>query len=190
MKSVHDSRKPNLVQPAEMMVDTAVHSIHSSYRESLLEHLFVGDLLRTLWLKGHVLAEVMKPQVDDAGYDLVIDCNGVTRHIQLKASYLGSRTARQIVHTYLARKPSGCVIWVRFDPATLKLGPFRWFGSPPGKSLPDIRGLPVARHTKSDARGHKAPRPNLRVLPATMFERVETMDGLVVRLFGPLNEHP
>jgi hypothetical protein len=181
-----DSRKPNSVRPAEVRVETALHSIHSSYRESLLEHLFVGDLLRTLWLKGHVLAEVMKPQVDDAGYDLVIDCNGVTRHIQLKASYQGARTARQTVHSYLGRKPSGCVIWVRFDPSSLKLGPFLWFGAAPGKRLPDVLGLRVARHTKGDAHGHKAPRPNLRVLPAAMFERVETMEALIVRLFGAL----
>lgn len=46
------------------------HSQKSSYREMLLEHLFVGELLKLLWLSGIHDIEVLKPQVDDAGYDL------------------------------------------------------------------------------------------------------------------------
>ena len=46
---------------------TNVHTHHSSYREAVLEHLFVGELLRALWCSGPVLTEVMKPQGDDAG---------------------------------------------------------------------------------------------------------------------------
>ena len=35
------------------------------------EHLFVGELVRHLWLKGAASLEVLKPQVDDAGYDVL-----------------------------------------------------------------------------------------------------------------------
>jgi hypothetical protein len=69
-------------------VDSAsAHFLLSSYREAVLEHLFVGDLLRVLWKAGPVRADVMKPQVDDAGYDLFIEANGVARHVQLKGSF-------------------------------------------------------------------------------------------------------
>jgi hypothetical protein len=32
----------------------------------------------------------LKPQVDDAGYDLVLEANGVVRHVPLKSSHAGS----------------------------------------------------------------------------------------------------
>ncbi len=50
-----------------LILDTAVHSFRSSYREMVLHHLFVGELLRTLWLKG-LHAEVLRPRTDDSGY--------------------------------------------------------------------------------------------------------------------------
>ena len=54
-------------------------SIFSSHREALLEHLFVADVLRTLWLRGIRRVGVLKPQVDD-GYDVVFDLGGIVRH--------------------------------------------------------------------------------------------------------------
>lgn len=100
---------------------TTKHSLLSSYREALIEHLFVGEVLRELWKRGPVEAEIMKPQVDDAGYDVVIEAKGVTRHIQLKSSFTEARTARQKVHLKLERKPSGCVVWVMFDQKNARL---------------------------------------------------------------------
>ena len=72
----------------------AVHSEHSSNREKLLEHLFIGEVLRCLWRKGIATAEFLRPEVDSGGYDLVIDCNSILRHIQLKSSHREAKTAR------------------------------------------------------------------------------------------------
>ena len=160
------------------------HSHQSSHLEALLEHLFLGSLLRTLWCAGPVSVEVIKPLVDDAGYDVVLEAKGVVRHIQLKSSFRGSKTARQKVHLRLADKPSGCVIWIRFDPKTMELGPFLWFGSGPGKPLPDLKKFKVARHTKGDAAGHKAERPMHRVVPKGQFETLNTINDVVEALFG------
>lgn len=166
----------------------AVHSEHSTYREKLLEHLFIGEVLRHLWRRGVTSAEFLRPEVDSGGYDLVIACNKIIRHIQLKSSHSGATTARQTVHVRLAEKPSGCVVWMVFHPDTLALGPFFWFGGQPGEPLPDIRALPVAKHTKGNAQGVKAARPNLRVLKRTAFEQVASVPELVERLFGSLEE--
>ena len=35
--------------------------LHSSLRESILEHVFVGDVMRTLWQRGHRDAQVLRP---------------------------------------------------------------------------------------------------------------------------------
>ena len=164
----------------------SVHSEQSSYREKLLEHLFIGEVLRALWSKGVTDAELLRPEVDCAGYDVVITCNKIMRHIQLKASHLDSATARQSVNLRLADKPGGCVVWMRFDPTTLELGPFLWFGDSPGKPLPDIRELPVAKHTKGNAHGIKAERPNIRVVSRGQFEAVGTITALIQKLFGSL----
>jgi hypothetical protein len=162
----------------------AVHSEHSSYREKLLEHLVVGEVLRYLWCQGVTTAESLRPEVDGGGYDLVIACKSVIRHIQLKSSHRGAATAKQHVNIRLAEKPSGCVVWVVFDEATMELGPFLWFGGVPGQPLPDIQDYPVARHTKGNAQGVKAARPNIRVLKRAVFEPVASIPELVARLFG------
>jgi len=167
-------------------MDLGRYTEKSSYREKLLEHLFVSDLLRHLWREGVANAEFLAPEVDDGGYDLVIDCNSVIRHIQLKSSFVGSKTSRQKVHLRLSEKPSGCVVWMIFDPTTLNLGPFLWFGGAPGFPLPDISGLPVAKHTKGDASGYKAVRPNVRILRKGLFEKTDTMGQLSKKLFGEL----
>ena len=57
------------------------HTESSSYREKLIEFLFVGELLSYFWQKGKYDAEFIRSEVDNGGYDLVIKCNFVLRHI-------------------------------------------------------------------------------------------------------------
>ena len=67
------------------------HSEHSSYREKLIEHLFIGELLKSSWQNGDCQLEVGKPEVDNSGYDVIIEANRIVRHVQLKASYIGEK---------------------------------------------------------------------------------------------------
>lgn len=97
------------------------HFEHSSFREKLIEHLFIGEMLKLSWLKDDCQLEVMKPEVDNAGCDVVLENSNVIRHIQLKTSKLGGTTSSQKVNIRLASKPSGCVIWIVFDEHTLEL---------------------------------------------------------------------
>jgi hypothetical protein len=163
------------------------HSLYSSYREALLEHLFSGEVMRYLWLQGVIRMEVLKPQVDDGGYDLVLEANTVTRHVQLKSSHHRSTTASVGVNIRLAEKPSGCIIWMRFDSATLALGPFLWFGGQPGEPLPDLSGFATGKQARGNAQGVKSERPNIRVVPRAWFVRIPSIEELSVRLFGVLN---
>lgn len=162
------------------------HSLLSSYRESLLEHLFAGEIMRQVWLSGLKRLEIMKPQVDDGGYDLVLEAGSVVRHLQLKATFRGSTVRSFKVNRRLAAKPSGCVVCMLFDERTLELGPFYWFGGLPGEKLPDLNEFDVAKHTKGNSQGVKAERPNLRVVPRSAFEHVADIKTLAALLFGPL----
>jgi hypothetical protein len=77
------------------------------------------------------------------------------------------------------------VIWIVITPK-LVLKSYRWFGSPPGEPLPDIREMKVAKHTKGNAEGTKLERPNQRLVPRGRFEQIETLDSVLARLFGSL----
>jgi hypothetical protein len=129
------------------------HYLHSSYREKLIEHLLISELLKLSWRSGGCSLEIAKPEVDNKGYDLIAEADGVVRHVQLKASHHGSTTSRQKIHVALAAKPSGCVVWVYFDEEDLSLGPFL------------------------------SERPDLRVVPKSQFETIDRIEGLYAALF-------
>ena len=170
--------------PKEVEKQNAALYRQSSYRESLVEHLFLGELLRTLW---PLRVEVMKPEVDDGGYDLVLEAGCRIRHVQLKSSILKGKTKKQKVRRCLERKPSGCVVWIQFDDkADFKLGPFLWFGNPPGQPLPSLTKFKTAHAAKGGEKGRK------KVLPATCeigkgeFCKLASIDELAKALFGEL----
>lgn len=164
-----------------------LHNHRSSYRECVLEHLFVGELLRELWKRG-TAAEILKPQVDDAGYDLVIEAAGHMRHIQLKSSFIGSKTANQKINRALALKPAGCVIWILFNEKNLDFCSFLWFGieaSQTGSNLAlDLSQMKVAKHSRANAQGVKAERPNIVTVPKGRFQIFPDVASILSPLFA------
>jgi hypothetical protein len=60
---------------------------------NLMEHVFLGKLLRGLWRKNVRDLEVLRPEVDSGGYDLALEFRGLTRHMQLKSSFTQARRA-------------------------------------------------------------------------------------------------
>jgi hypothetical protein len=160
------------------------HTEHSSYREKLIEHLFVGELLKQSWHHHSCSLEIAKPEVDNSGYDLIAEAKGIVRHIQLKTSIIGGSTASQKVHLKLSEKPSGCVIWIYFAEDSLKLGPFLFFGGKPGEPMPSLDAKRVARHTKGNKDGLKTERKNIRVLPKGNFRQLPSAEAVYENLFG------
>ena len=173
-------------EPSTIM-DSSKHFIHSRFREKLIEHLLVGELLKQSWRNGDCTIEVSRPEVDRAGYDLIVECNGHIRHVQLKGAHLGAKAARQSVQISLEAKPSGCVVWVFFDPESLELGPFMFFGGEPGKRLPSLNSFKTAKHAKGNAQGVKAEKPNHRYINKGQFTRVDTIGDLWRLLFGDVS---
>lgn len=154
----------------------------SSVLEKVLEHRFVAELTTALWRSGIRDFDILRSEVDFRGHDLVIEARGIIRHIQLKTLSASATTREVAIVTRLGERPSGCVVWMVHDPESLALGPFLWFGNAPGRPLPDLGDRPV-RHSRANTRGEKAVRPGLRKLGLAKFERIASMDELVVRLF-------
>ena len=94
-------------EPALADMQASVHSFDSSLREQALGHIFLGQLLAFMWRNRGRDIEVLKSEVDRGGYDLVLESNGVIRHVQLKSSFRGSKVREVSVNTRLLRKPGG-----------------------------------------------------------------------------------
>lgn len=182
-RGLRPESKHQWVRRLRALAMDSAHSTDSSLREKLIEHLFIGELLRYLWIKGVRQVEVLRPEVDRGGYDVVLECNGVLRHVQLKSSYRLAKTSRIDVNLNLTAKPSGCVIWIFFDADTLALGPFLWFGKASGHDRMDL-GQRVAHHTRGRRDGTRTMRPNIRVLRKGQFEHLSTVSDIAKRLFG------
>jgi hypothetical protein len=162
---------------------TARHSEDSSLREQALGHLFLGELLAAMWRSGRNDVEVLKSEVDRGGYDLVLEANGIVRHVQLKSSFVGSKVRDISVSMKLLTKPGGCVIWIEFDQDTLTIGGYLWFGGQPGSALPNL-GSKISRHSKANSRGQKLEKPMHRMLAKSRFDRLEGINPLLRRMFG------
>ena len=165
------------------------NSTRSSLRESIIEHLFIGEVLKELWNKQATQVEVLKPQVDDAGYDIVIECKrnsksdtSIPCYIQLKSAFVGSKTAKVSLSEKLTSKPHWCVIWVFFDPKfTLKS--FLCFGTATGQTSSDIATLKPTRHSKGDATGNKTIRPGHYDVPRGEFIELAKIQNVIDKLF-------
>jgi hypothetical protein len=162
------------------------HYSHSSLRERIVEHVFVGDALRQLWKRGALDVEVLRSEFDAGGYDLVLSHRKIVRHIQFKSTTASGKATRVSVNLKLAEKPSGCVIWLVVSPKELEIRAYRWLGGRPGEPLPDINNLKVAKAPKANAAGVKAEKPGHRIVPLSRFTQLESMDAVLDQLFGPL----
>ena len=151
-------------------------------REKLLEHRLLSDLAVLMLQRGSPL-EVLRSEYDSRGYDVVLEASGLLRHLQLKASRQGGKRRHVTISVHLRAKPSGCVVWMFYDPVSLAITELRWFGALPGESLPDL-GSAVARYTKGTSEGVKNLRPALRNVGVGKFELLEGVHDLADRLFG------
>ena len=164
------------------------HYLKSSSRENIIEHLFLGELLKYSWRYDACSIAFAKPEVDNQGYDLISDQNGIIRHIQLKSSYKTAKIGKQKVHIALAEKPSGCVVWVFFDKESMDLGPFLFFGNAAGYRLPNLRNFKSAKHTKANEKGIKNKRPNIVEIPKCKFQKCERVPEIYRLLFKNTNK--
>src|SRR6266403_250743 len=174
---------PQNTQPSPPEIKASAHSSDSSLREQALGHVFLGQLLTCMWQSGARDIEVLKSEVDRGGYDVVLESNGIIRHVQLKSSFRGSKVREVDVSTKLLRKPGGCVLWIEFDSERLGIERFYWFGGKAGTALPDL-GLRISRHSKGNSDGEKNERPIHRVLTRGRFEALANISVVVGKLFG------
>lgn len=163
--------------------DKSSDYLESSFREKLLEHVFISEILQEAWLGRNKTVEVLRSEVDSAGYDLLLECGGTVRYIQLKGSKAGAKTSRQTVNARLEDKPGGCVIWLIYQVADHRMTlEYLVRGGEPGSKpyLACKRG----KQTRANALGVKAERENTRVLNKGEFKKITSTHDLFDFLFG------
>jgi hypothetical protein len=155
----------------------------------VVEHVFVGEVLRTLWRRGIRDVEVLRSEFDAFGYDLVLAHGDTVRYVQLKTANIRSGTTgrerkprRVQVNLALTHKRGACVIWIGLD-ADLNLGPFYWFGGAPAEHLPALDGARQPRKLRRTKSGERARRANHRVVPYKSFVRCDSLQDIIGRLF-------
>jgi len=99
--------------------------VDSRYDENLIEHAFLSELLQYCRFVVDKRVEVLRPDVDAGGYDLVLEARGRLRHVQLKSRwYPGRKRNRTLdVNSRLHDHPDPCVVWTfwEVDPATCRV---------------------------------------------------------------------
>ena len=163
-------------------MSTKEESSNSTFLEKLREYVFLSEILQEAWVRRHQTVDILRAEVDSSGYDLVLECAGIRRYIQLKSSRADAKTSRQTVNVKLAEKAGGCIIWLfdsdSDDSVKLEYG---FFGGEPGKRLE--LGAKVGKHTKSTAQGVKTERPNTRVVNKGQFDKPVPVSKLFDKLF-------
>ena len=165
--------------------DRAALSHRSSSLEKLLEHLLISALGVEMNRRGSHMT-VLRDEVDSDGRDLMLTANGVLRPMQCKGTVKGGSRANVDVNLHLASQRSACVLWFDYDPATFGLGPFRWIGGEPGEHMKSP-GSRVTRRSTPNGAGEKPVRNGHRRLVKGEFEKVDTIEQLADRLFGPVD---
>lgn len=165
---------------------TDAHYTHSTLRERIAEHIFVGDALRTLWRLGIHDVEVLRSEFDAHGYDLVMARGLLVRHIQFKTG-TAKRPSKVSLARVLAEKPSGCVIWIRLD-QDLNMGPYFWFGGTPGQPLPAIDCYPNALRSTRNKEGMRPVRANHHEVPGSAFMQRNSFMEVLEDLLGDLGK--
>lgn len=161
--------------------------LKSMFYEQLVEHVFVSEVLQEVWYYFGETVEVLRSEVDSSGYDVVFECNGILRHVQLKTSKPDAKTSGQKVNVALASKPGGCIVWLvrHEDRQTCRMRlSYLFFGGEPGQPLPSLEGFKVAKHTKANSDGVKTERIAVRIVPKSRFVPISSTRELVGRLFG------
>jgi len=142
---------------------------HSLFREALLENKFLADFFEHIWLNDLVSdIEIMKPTIDNAGYDLVIANSNKTLFLQLKGKKKGARNPIP-VNEKLFSKPKAGILLIECDDTngqSIQLN-YRYLNT---DDL-EPNELPNAKHPKGDANGEKKEKPHTKKVNIGQFQK-------------------
>jgi hypothetical protein len=164
------------------MISSDFVAEHSAYIENLMRHCFIFDVSRLLLLRQEPeMVTVLRSEVDDAGVDLVMTFETVTRQIQMKTLSKATTPNPYSVAESLSGIIGGCVVWTCYDRETLKPTHYHLMGGRGNAPMRDLAQFPRATKKKN---GVKVPREGYRSIKIrdAEFQNL-SMEQLVSILF-------
>ena len=140
---------------------------NSSYMENLMRHRFVYDVTRYMLQRNPPgLVTVLTSEVDNAGVDIVMSYEKITRQIQLKTLAKNMTGNSYAISEALSGLVGGCVVWICYDRFNLEPTCYHLMGGRGDARMRDLlafpRGTRLKRGVKVDRRGYR----NVRIRDA------------------------
>ncbi len=163
----------------------------SSHVENVLRHAFLAELASEVWRDDpHEPLGISNTEVDDSGYDVVLERNAIIRRIQLKQHHEGKAPKAFSVRVEFATYPGSCIVAIAHSLADLKPTSYSFYGSGPEDSMPYIE---AHRTTKASGRrtaeGARVLRLKYRDVPFSRFKKNLSMPQLIEELFPSSGAH-
>lgn len=158
----------------------------SSHVENVLTHALIASLAQDLWCRDPWLRlQVFQAEVDDAGFDLVLGCEGAVRYIQIKQVHSGKSANNKFsVRLDFSQLPGSCVIVIVHDAESLAAKHCLFFGGRPDEPMPPIEGGRAPKSPgRRSAEGKRKIREHYREVPRNRFLGPHTIHELVDLLF-------
>lgn len=153
------------------------NSTDSSYIEKMIEHIFLSEILKVSWVQFKIKINILRPEVDDSGYDLVLECQGKTQYIQLKS--LNEKTKKPTVNSKLFDKKEFAVILIDVDKEKMSFREYYYYAD---RNI-SVANLKSAKHKKANSKGIKNERANIKEIPRSSFVKLNSIAELLEILF-------
>lgn len=163
----------------------------SSHVENILRHAFLAELASEVWHDDpNEPLGISNAEVDDSGYDVILERNGIIRRIQLKQVHEDKTPKSFSVRVEFATYPGACMVVIAHTLQDLKPKSYSFFGGGPNDSMPYIE---AHRTTKAPGRrtanGERVLRLKYRDVPFSRFKRKLSMRELIDELFPSTGLH-
>lgn len=157
----------------------------SSHVENVLRHAFLAELASEVWRDDpNEPLGISNAEVDDSGYDVVLERNAIIRRIQLKQHHEGKAPRAFSVRVEFATYHGSCIVAIAHSLIDLKPTSYSFYGSGPEEPMPYVEAL---RTTKAPGRrtadGKRIMRMKYRDVPFSQFKRNLSIRQLIEELF-------
>ncbi len=157
----------------------------SSHVENVLRHAFLAELAGEVWRDDpNEPLGISKAEVDDSGYDLVIERGAVARRIQIKQAHESKVPRRFSVRVGFASFPGSCIVVISHTLDDLKPTAYSFYGSGPRDPMPGVEGHRISKAPgRRSAEGERKLRQMYRDVPFSKFKRRLSIRELIEELF-------
>lgn len=163
----------------------------SSHVENVLRHAFLAELAGEVWRDDpNEPLGISNAEVDDSGYDVVLERNAIIRRIQLKQHHEGKAPRAFSVRMEFATHPGSCIVAIAHSLIDLKPTSYSFYGSGPEDPMPYVEAHQVTMAPgRRTSDGKRVMRLKYRDVPFSRFKKNLTIRQLIEELFPSSGDH-